>query len=185
MDLAHDGKPQAVVLAGGCFWCTEGFFRAVKGVLEVVSGYTGGTAATANYQAVCSGRTDHAEAIIVRYDPTLVSFGQLLKLFFSAAHDPTQRNRQGNDRGREYRSAIFYANLDQRQVATAYIDQIDATDFYDYPLATTLEPLMAFYPAETYHQNYAALNPDQPYIQAVSQPKIDKLRRYFPNRVAK
>lgn len=183
VDLAASETPQTVVLAGGCFWCTEAVYRAVEGVLEVTAGYAGGTAATANYDAVCSGRTDHAEAIAIRYDARRASLGQLLKLFFSVAHDPTQLNRQGNDRGRQYRSAIFYADADQHRVAEAYISQLNAAAVFDRPIVTTLEPLTTFHPAEAYHQDYAARNPGQPYIQAISLPKVDKLRRYFPGKL--
>ena len=182
--LASGGR-QAAVFAGGCFWCVEAVFNELVGVESVRSGYAGGTAETANYKAVCSGRTDHAEVIEIIYDPARVSYGQLLKIHFSIAHDPTQLNRQGNDAGRQYRSAIFYANEEQRRIAEAYIRQLNEAGVFSGPIVTTLEPLKEFFVAEDYHQNYAALNPGQPYIQYVSQPKVEKLRTYFRDRLKK
>lgn len=167
------------VLAGGCFWCTEAVYRELDGVSEVASGYSGGSRETADYHAVCTGRTDHAEVIQITYDASRISYGQLLKIFFSIAHDPTQLNRQGHDQGRQYRSAIFYADAQQQAVAEAYIRQLDAADIFKSPIATRLEPLQEFFEAEHYHQNYVALNPGQPYIAAVALPKLDKLRSYF------
>ena len=182
LDLApaDEPGPATIVLAGGCFWCVEAVFLPVNGVLKVRSGYAGGTPETADYQSVCSGSTDHAEVVEVTYDPEQVSLGRLLQLFFGVAHDPTQINRQGNDRGRQYRSAIFYSTPRQREVAEAYIAQLNAAGVFAAPIATTLEPLGEFYEAEAYHQNYAALHPGQPYIQAVAAPKVAKLCRYFP-----
>jgi peptide-methionine (S)-S-oxide reductase len=174
---------QSVVLAGGCFWCVEGVFKELDGVLAVRSGYTGGTAGTANYRTVCSGTTNHAEAVEVRYDPRRISFGEILKVFFAVAHDPTEVDRQGNDIGPQYRSAIFYADAAQREVAEAYIKQLDAARVFGAPIATTLEPLEAFYEAEAYHQDYAARNPEQPYIACVALPKMRKLRTYFAGRL--
>ncbi len=171
------------VFAGGCFWCTEAVYRQLEGVLDVVSGYAGGSAETANYRAVCDGDTDHAEAIRVRYEPAKMSYGQLLKVFMSAAHDPTQLNRQGNDRGRQYRSAIFYADANEQQVARAYIEQLNASGAFVAPIATTLEPLTEFYVAEEHHQDYAARNPAQPYIAGVSAPKVAKVRKLYPQRL--
>jgi methionine-S-sulfoxide reductase len=168
------GKEEAV-FAGGCFWCTEAAFDQLQGVADVTSGYTGGSASTANYEAVCTGETGHAEAIRVLYDPAKISYEQLLEVFFDA-HDPTQLNRQGNDIGTQYRSAIFYANEQQRQVAAAKIQELDAAGTFASPIVTTLEPLTAFYPAEAYHQNYAQLNPAQPYILFHSTPKVCKVR---------
>ncbi len=165
-----------IVLAGGCFWCTEAVYRQLDGVLSVRPGYAGGAEQTANYQAVCSGETGHAEAIEIRFDPSRVALGQILKIFFSIAHDPTQLNRQGADIGTQYRSAIFYSNEAQRQLAAHYIRQIDATRVFDAPVATTLEPLERFFEAEQYHHDYAARNPSQPYIRAVAVPKVEKLR---------
>lgn len=174
---------QHAVLAGGCFWCTEAVYRAMDGVLEVKSGYAGGDAATANYEAVCSGRTNHAEAIEIRFDASRVSYGQLLKVFFSVAHDPTQLNRQGNDRGRQYRSAIFYAGDRQKEIASSYIRQLDEAKLFPEKIETTLEPLENFYEAESYHQDYAARNPDQPYVCMVALPKVEKLRKYHPEKL--
>jgi len=189
-DPARDVDPArsqaaVAVLAGGCFWCTEAVFLPLDGVTAVTSGYLGGSAATANYQAVCSGTTGHAEAIEVRFDPAVISYGQLLKVFFAVAHDPTQLNRQGNDRGTQYRSAIFPVDDEQRAVAAAYISQLtDAKVFAD-PIVTTIEPLATFYPAEGYHQNYAARNPAQPYVAAVALPKVAKLEAAFPDKLRK
>jgi peptide-methionine (S)-S-oxide reductase len=174
--VASNAGPQSVVLAGGCFWCTEGVFENVPGVTDVVSGYAGGTDATANYEAVCSGSTDHAEVIRVTYDPTKITFGQVLKLFFSVAHDPTTLNRQGADRGRQYRSAVFFADEDQKRVAEAYIRQLDSANVFGSPIVTTLEPLTKFYAAEGYHQDYVKLHPNNPYIVYNALPKIEKLK---------
>lgn len=174
-----------IVLAGGCFWCTEAVYLQLDGVKEVVSGYAGGTAETANYETVCSGTTNHAEAIQIRYDPRRISYGQILKVFFSVAHDPTQLNHQGADRGRQYRSAIFYANDEQKRVADSYIRDLNAARVFDEPIVTTLEPLERFYPAESYHQNYAARNPAQPYVALTATPKVEKLRATFRDRLKK
>jgi peptide-methionine (S)-S-oxide reductase len=183
IDTAPEGGPRSAVLAGGCFWCVEAVFKEMDGVLEVSSGYSGGTAATADYHAVCSGMTDHAEAIRVRFDPTRVSYGQLLKVFFSVAHDPTQLNRQGNDQGRQYRSAIFYEDEEQKRVAEAYIRQLNEAGAYDAPIVTQVVPLEAFYEAEAYHQDYAARNPMQPYVLFTAAPKVAKLRKHFADRL--
>lgn len=180
-DLPGGEGAQHIVLAGGCFWCVEAVYLAMDGVTSVVSGYAGGAANTANYESVCSGQTGHAEVIDVHYDAAKVSFGDILKVFFSVAHDPTQLNRQGNDRGTQYRSAIFYETPEQKAVAQAYIDQLESAGVYPDPIVTRLEPLEAFYPAEDYHQNFAARNPYQPYVRAVAKPKIDKFRDYFPS----
>ena len=171
--------PQTAVVAGGCFWCTEGVFKQIEGVEKVVSGYSGGEASTANYDAVCGGRTGHAEAIEITYDPATITYGQLLKIFFSVAHDPTQRNRQGNDIGTQYRSAIFYSDPEQKRVAEAYIQQLDQARIFRSPIATEVTPLKAFYPAEGYHQNYCSLHPESPYIQAVAEPKIEKTKKQY------
>lgn len=178
-----DAGPATAVLAGGCFWCTEAVYRQLDGVLDVTSGYAGGTAATANYDAVCSGRTDHAEAIRISYDPQRISYGQLLKVFLSAAHDPTQIDRQGNDRGRQYRSAIFFASPAEQAVAQAYLAELDASGVFAAPIATKLEPLTVFHPAEAYHQDYAARNPQQPYIASVSMPKVAKVRKLYADKL--
>jgi len=178
-ELAPATGPQSLVVGGGCFWCTEAVFTGLAGVSRVTSGYSGGSESTADYESVCSGRTDHAEVIKVEYDPAVVSYGRLLKVFFSVAHDPTQLNRQGNDQGRQYRSVIFYGTEEERQVAQAYIAQLEAAGIFRSKIATELAPLLRFFPAEAYHQNYAALNPRQPYIQHVSMPKVEKLHRTY------
>jgi len=185
VDLTPTGgeTEQSVIVSGGCFWCIEAVFTEVEGVLGQTSGYAGGAAETADYETVCSGRTGHAEAVEIRYDPRRISYGQILKLFFSVAHDPTTLNRQGNDVGTQYRSAIFYQNEDQKRVAQAYIDQLDKAGIFSAKIVTKLEPLEAFYVAEEYHQGYAAAHPNQPYIAAVSMPKVHKLRRYFPGKL--
>ena len=179
---AKEGE-QTAVLAGGCFWCVEAVIKEMDGVLSVRSGYDGGTAETADYESVCSGRTDHAEVIEVRFDPKRVTFGQLLKVFFSVAHDPTQLNRQGADRGRQYRSAIFTADDEQARVARAYIHQLDEAGVLGAPIVTEVTPLDRFYEAELYHQDYAARNPRQPYIASTAAPKVEKLRKYFGDRL--
>lgn len=184
VDLPPDDvATQSAVLAGGCFWCTEAVFQRLDGVLAVTSGYAGGAKETADYRSVCSGTTGHAEVIRVEYDPRRITFGQLLKVFFAIAHDPTQFNRQGNDRGTQYRSAIFSADEDQRRVARAYIDQLNAAGVFAGPIVTALESLTSFYPAEAYHQNYAVNNPDQPYVAFAALPKVAKLEHYFAESV--
>lgn len=181
---AAPGRALAV-LAGGCFWCVEVVYRELEGVTAVVSGYSGGDSGSANYEAVCTGRTEHAEVIEVAYDPAKISFGKLLKIFFAVAHDPTQLNRQGNDVGPQYRSAIFYTDAEQQRIAAAYIAQLDAAKVFPSPIVTQLEPLEKFFEAERYHQNYAALHPGQPYIAGVALPKLDKLRAYFGESLKK
>ncbi|MEQ6888414.1 peptide-methionine (S)-S-oxide reductase MsrA [Halomonas sp. CS7] len=171
---------QSAVLAGGCFWGIEAVYQHLDGVTEVVSGYSGGEAATADYRLVSAGRTEHAEAVRITYDPRQVSYARLLQVFFSVAHDPTQLNRQGPDRGRQYRSSIFYADETQQRVAEAYIDQLDAAGVFDRPIVTRLDPLNAFYPAEDYHQDYAYHHPNQPYIVFNDLPKVANLKRRFP-----
>lgn len=161
--------------AAGCFWCTEAAFEQLNGVSDVTSGYTGGMRETANYRAVCGGDTGHAEAIRITYDPAVISYEQLLDVFFDA-HDPTQLNRQGADVGTQYRSAIFYATEDEKRATEAKIAALNAAKKFPRPIVTTLEPLGEFFPAEDYHQDYARLNPDQPYIQGVSLPKVCKVR---------
>ncbi len=172
-----------LVLAGGCFWCTEAVFEQLVGVSDVTSGYAGGTEQTANYDAVCTGGTDHAEAIRITYDPRKISLGELLKVFFTVAHDPTQLNRQGNDVGRQYRSAIFYANDAELAAAKDYIQKLTEAKTFSRPIVTTLEPLAAFYPAERYHQDYAVKNPMQPYVRAAALPKVEKVREKFADHV--
>src|SRR5712692_27486 len=176
--LADKAGQSRAVLAGGCFWCVEAVYKNLEGVSSVKSGYAGGTADTADYETVSSGTTDHAEAVEVAYDPSRISFGQILKVFFAIAHDPTQLNRQGPDTGRQYRSAIFYTDGEQRRVAEAYIDQLNKAHVFDQPIVTEVVPLEAFYQAETYHQDYAARNPLNPYIVINAQPKVRKLRSY-------
>jgi peptide-methionine (S)-S-oxide reductase len=175
LDPPEQGR-RSIVLGGGCFWCTEAVYSQLDGVLSVKPGYAGGTADTANYRAVCTGTTDHVEVIEVAYDAGKISLGQILKLFFSIAHDPTQKDRQGNDVGRQYRSAIFTADAQQKQVAEAYLAQIARDRLFDTPVVTEVVPLETFYEAEEYHHDYAARNPNQPYIRAVSTPKVEKLK---------
>ena len=177
------GAPQAVVLGGGCFWCTEAVFAKLDGVISVVSGYAGGTAETADYKSVCSGMTDHAEVIRVRYDSGRITLGQILKVFFAVAHDPTQLNRQGNDMGTQYRSAIFYDSEHQERVSAAYIQQLKDARVFDQPIVTTLEPLEQFFDAEEYHQGFVARNPNQPYVAAVAMPKVKKLEKSFADKL--
>jgi peptide-methionine (S)-S-oxide reductase len=182
---SESAEKQTAVLAGGCFWCTEAVFQQIAGVEKVVSGYSGGDRDTANYDAVCTGKTGHAEAIQITFDPREVSYGQLLKIFFSVAHDPTQLNRQGNDRGTQYRSAIFYSDAEQKQVAEAYIKQLDQAKVFGAPIATVVTPLEAFYPAEGYHQNYCNLNPQNPYVRGVAEPKVEKTKKQFAELLKK
>jgi peptide-methionine (S)-S-oxide reductase len=169
-----------VVLAGGCFWGVQGVFQHVEGVSSAVSGYAGGAAATAQYDKITSGRTGHAEAVRITYDPRKVSLGRLLQIYFSVVHDPTQLNRQGPDVGTQYRSAIFPTNDEQARVAKAYIDQLDRARVYGAKVVTTIEPGQTFYPAEAYHQDYMTLHPRQPYIAMHDLPKVDNLKRLFP-----
>lgn len=183
VDLPAKAGEATIVLAGGCFWCVEAVYRQLEGVTDVISGYSGGTEATADYKAVCSGRTDHAEVVSVKYDPQRISFGQILKVFFGVAHDPTQKDRQGADVGRQYRSAIFYADEAEREAAAAYIRQLDGAKVFKQKIVTELVPLEAFYEAEAYHQDYAARNPYQPYIMAVATPKVEKLRKNYGDRL--
>ena len=171
------------VLAGGCFWCTEAAFEQLEGVLDVQSGYCGGARETANYRRVCSGDTGHAEAIRITYDPRRISYEKLLDVFFDA-HDPTQLNRQGNDAGTQYRSAIFYADENQKRAAEEKIKKLGAARAFSRPIVTTLEPVEEFYPAEEYHQDYARHNPDQPYIQFHALPKVCKVREKHPELIA-
>ena len=179
-DVPTDQDVGRAVLAGGCFWCVEAVYQPLDGVQSVVSGYAGGDAESANYEAVCSGRTGHAEVVEVRYDPHRISYGALLKLFFAVAHDPTQKDRQGNDRGPQYRSAIFPVDEAQRKVAEDYIQQLNNAGAFTAPIVTTLEPDHPFHPAEDYHQDFARRNPNQPYITHVAKPKLEKLHAAFP-----
>jgi peptide methionine sulfoxide reductase msrA/msrB len=166
------------VFAGGCFWCVEAVFEELDGVIDAVSGYAGGTAATATYEAVCSGTTGHAEAVQIVYDPSRLGYRKLLEVHF-ATHDPTTLNQQGNDAGTQYRSAIFYANDEEKSAAQSYMDELTRAKTFRRPIVTTLEPLEAFYPAEAYHQNYVCANPGQPYVRAVALPKVEKVREKF------
>ncbi len=178
---AATATQEKAVIAGGCFWGVQAVFQHVKGVSNAVSGYAGGQAGTANYNAVSSGRTGHAEAVEITYDPRQVSYGQLLQIYFSVAHDPTQLNRQGPDHGTQYRSAVFPANDGQRKVAEAYIAQLNKSGVYPKTLATTVEPLQAFYPAENYHQDYLVRNPNSLYIVINDVPKVENLAKTFPD----
>lgn len=171
---------ESIVLAGGCFWCVEAVYRLLHGVISVVPGYAGDTAEKANYKTVCTGRTRHAEAVLIEYDSQQITLGQLLKIFFSVAHDPTQADGQGNDIGPQYRSAVFYRDESQRAVTAAYMEQLEKAGIFSHRLATRLEPLTEFFPAEAYHHNYAQENPDQPYIACVAMPKVDALRQLYP-----
>jgi peptide-methionine (S)-S-oxide reductase len=182
-DISRSDDRGEAVLAGGCFWCTEAVFRRLDGVREVQPGYAGGAADAANYKAVCSGRTGHAEVIRIVYDPEKISYGQLLKVFFAVAHDPTQKDRQGNDVGTQYRSAVFPLDDGQRRVASEYIAQLESSGAFASRIATTIEPLEAFFVAESYHHNYAELNPGQSYIRFVSMPKVEKLENYFGGKL--
>ncbi|TMD85754.1 MAG: peptide-methionine (S)-S-oxide reductase MsrA [Chloroflexi bacterium] len=180
--LADKAGQSRAILAGGCFWCVEAVYKDLDGVTSVKSGYAGGTADTADYETVSSGTTDHAESVEVVYDPSRITYGQILKVFFSIAHDPTQLNRQGPDTGRQYRSAIFYEDDEQKRLADAYIEQLNKAHVFDRPIVTEVVPLEAFFQAETYHQDYAARNPLNPYIVINAQPKVRKLRSYQKSR---
>jgi len=182
---ASTAGPQTAVFAGGCFWGVEAVFRHVNGVSRAVSGYAGGKTQRPTYEMVSSGMTGHAEAVEVTFDPAQVSYGQLLRVFFSVAHDPTELNRQGPDVGTQYRSAIFYVNGEQRRVAEAYIAQLGAAKAFPGPIVTQVASLTAFYPAEAYHQNYLALHPTEPYIVYNDLPKLDALKAQFPSLYAK
>ncbi len=171
---------ETAVFAGGCFWGVDAVFKHVKGVSEVVSGYAGGDAATAHYEQVGNGDTGHAESVRIRFNPAQVSYRQLLQVFFSVAHDPTQLNRQGPDAGSQYRSAIFYTGVDQQKIAQSTIRQLNAARTFSSLIVTQVVPLQQFYPAEDYHQNYLALHPNQPYIVYNDKPKVEQLRRQFP-----
>jgi peptide-methionine (S)-S-oxide reductase len=181
---SQSGKAQSeiAIIAGGCFWGVQGVYQHVDGVLNAVSGYAGGDQTTAQYGMVGRGTTGHAEAVQITYDPKKISYGDILQIYFSVAHDPTQLNRQGPDKGTQYRSTIFPVNEDQAKIAKAYIGQLDAAKVYAAPIVTTIEPCRAFYPAEEYHQDYLTLNPDQLYIVYNDLPKIENLKRLFPAR---
>ena len=178
--LSKAKSTQTVVLAGGCFWGIQAVFEHVKGVSSATAGYSGGAANTAQYETVSTGQTGHAESVKVVYDPSQVSFGQILKVFFSVAHDPTELNRQGPDDGTQYRSVIFYSNEDQKRVAKAYIDQLNHGKLFPEPIVTQTVALQAFYPAEAYHQDYAVHHPNDPYIAINDLPKVDHLKQTLP-----
>ena len=178
--LAKVKGEQKAVLAGGCFWGVEAVFEHVKGVSDAKSGYAGGDAASADYRKVSSGTTGHAESVQVTYDPSQVTYGQLLKVFFSVARNPTELNRQGPDRGTQYRSAIFYANEEQKRIAEAYIKQLDRVKVFSQPIVTQVAPLEGFHDAEAYHQDYLAQHPDEPYIVINDMPKVENLRKQLP-----
>ncbi len=182
VDMARDAKPgkQTVVFAGGCFWGVQAVFQHVKGVADATSGYAGGAADTARYDLVSTGDTGHAESVRVTFDPAQVSFGQLLRVFFSVAHDPTELNRQGPDAGTQYRSALFFTDPAQKRVADAYVAQLDRARSFHGRIVTEVAPLKAFYPAEAYHQNYATNHPNNPYIVINDAPKVEHLRQMFP-----
>jgi len=172
---------QSAVLAGGCFWGVDAVFKHVKGVTGAVSGYSGGSATTADYETVSTGTTEHAESVKITYDPSQVRYSDLLRIFFSVATDPTQLNRQGPDTGTQYRSVIFYASEDQRRIALAYIDQLNKARVFSGPIATQVTPLTAFYPAEPYHQNFLERHPNHPYIVFNDLPKLRELQKQFPD----
>lgn len=183
-DPAVDNKSekgeQTAVLAGGCFWCVEAVFQQIAGVEKVVSGYSGGDAATAHYEIVSTGRTGHAESVKVTFDPQKISYGQILKVFFDVAHDPTQLNRQGPDSGPQYRSAVFYMNPEQKKIAEAYIKQLDQAKAFSSPIVTQVVEYKAFYPAEEHHQNFCNRNPHNPYVMAIAMPKVEKVHEKLP-----
>jgi len=181
-DASLAAKPgrETAIFAGGCFWGTQSVFERVKGVTDTTAGYAGGTAATATYAQVTTETTGHAESVKVVYDPSKITYGQLLRIFFSVVHDPTQLNRQGPDVGTSYRSAIFYTSDEQRRISSAYIAQLDAAKVFPKPIVTQVVPLKGFYSAEEYHQHYADLNPDNPYIMVCDRPKVEALQQEFP-----
>jgi peptide-methionine (S)-S-oxide reductase len=181
---AASSRPQTAVFSGGCFWGVQGVFSHVRGVTRAVSGYSGGGSATAHYAIVSTGTTGHAESVEVTYNPAVVSYGELLRVFFSVALDPTQINRQGPDDGSQYRSVLWVANPEQQMQAKAYMAQLDATHIFDAPIATQVRPLKAFYPAEAYHQDFMARHPDHPYIQAWDAEKVAALRKLYPDLYA-
>lgn len=180
-ETAPAGGSQTVVLAGGCFWGMQAVYEHTKGVTLAVSGYSGGSKETAHYQMVGTERTGHAESVSVTYDPRQITLGKILQIYFSVAHNPTELNYQGPDSGTSYRSAIFYGNDEQKRVAAAYIDQLDKAHAFSAPIVTKLEPLTGFYPAEDYHQDFAVVHPNYPYIVFNDLPKVDNLKRMFPD----
>jgi peptide-methionine (S)-S-oxide reductase len=183
VDAARAAAPgkQAAVVSGGCFWGVQAVFQHVKGVISATSGYSGGSARTADYETVSTGETGHAESVQIVFDPSQITYGELLRVFFSVAHDPTQLNRQGPDAGTQYRSSIFYANDEQKKIAESYITQLDKAGVFPRRIVTQVVALQAFYPAEAHHQNYAALHPNEPYIYFNDAPKVEHLRQEFPD----
>jgi peptide-methionine (S)-S-oxide reductase len=179
--LASAKSKQTAVFAGGCFWGVQAVFQRIKGVSSATSGYSGGFVKSPSYQSVSMGVTGHAESVSITFDPSQITYGQLLMVFFSVAHDPTQWNRQGPDTGSQYRSIIFFSNPEQKRIAEAYIAQLDAAKVYSRPIVTKVEPFKAFYPAEDYHQNYLDHNPDSPYIVYNDLPKLENLKKTFPS----
>ncbi len=175
------GATQTAVLSGGCFWGVQGVFEHVRGVERVIAGYAGGEAGTAQYETVSSGNTGHAESVKITFDPAVISYGQILQIAFSVVHDPTQLNRQGPDVGTQYRSAIFYADDDQKHIAEAYIAQLERAHVFARPIVTRVDPLHGFYPAEEYHQDYLIRNPTQPYIALYDVPKVENFKKTFPD----
>jgi len=178
--LANKSGKQVAIFAGGCFWGTQSVFERVRGVVATTAGYAGGSASTATYAQVTTETTGHAESVKVVYDPSKITYGKLLQIFFSVVHDPTQLNRQGPDVGTSYRSAIFYTTEEQRNISTSYIAQLNAAGVFRKPIVTQVTPLKGFYDAESYHQDYALHNPDNPYILVCDRPKIDTLKKEFP-----
>jgi peptide-methionine (S)-S-oxide reductase len=172
---------ETAVLAGGCFWGMQSVFEHVKGVRQVQAGYSGGEASTAHYDDVSDGDTGHAESVQITFDPAVISYGQLLKVYFAVAHDPTQLNRQGPDTGTQYRSEIFYGNAEQQKVAQAYVAQLNAAKVFDASIVTQMQPLKAFYPAESYHQDYARIHPNDMYIVINDAPKVARLKQLYPS----
>ncbi|MFY9957482.1 peptide-methionine (S)-S-oxide reductase MsrA [Bradyrhizobium sp.] len=179
MDAQASDGVQTAVIAGGCFWGVQGVFQHTAGVVNAVSGYAGGSKATADYNVVSTGTTGHAESVQIKYDPKQISYGKILQIFFSVAHDPTQLNRQGPDSGTQYRSAIFTTSDEQKKVADAYIAQLNSAKVYKKPIVTKVGPLEGFFPAEAYHQDYLTLHPNQPYIAYNDLPKIENLKKIF------
>jgi peptide-methionine (S)-S-oxide reductase len=179
--LAQNSGKETAIFAGGCFWGTQSVFERVKGVVATTAGYAGGSAATATYDQVTTETTGHAESVKVVYDPSKITYGKLLQIFFSVVHDPTQLNRQGPDVGTSYRSAIFYTNEEQRKISTEYIAQLDAAGVFKKPIVTEVTPLKGFYDAESYHQDYALHHPDNPYILVCDRPKVEALKKEFPD----
>ncbi len=179
--LAQNSGKETAIFAGGCFWGTQSVFERVKGVVATTAGYAGGSAATATYDQVTTETTGHAESVKVVYDPSKITYGKLLQIFFSVVHDPTQLNRQGPDVGTSYRSAIFYTNEEQRKISTEYIAQLNAAGVFKKPIVTEVTPLKGFYDAESYHQDYALHHPDNPYILVCDRPKVEALKKEFPD----